>query len=87
MASSSVDTSLAIEFFEKERPQFKRNSFKSFEDDPNGDFLSVPYRVLHVDDVRAYIHCSIEETWNKDILTLYTKHIMAEVGHLKPEYT
>lgn len=73
MVSSSIDTPLVVEVSERERPQFKRHPFKYVEDDPNGAFLSVPYGFLHVDDVRAYTHYTIEKTGNKDILTLYTK--------------
>lgn len=86
MVSSSVDTPLVVEVFERERPQFKRHPFKSVEDDPNCVFLSVPYGVLHVDDVRGYIHYSIEETENKYILTLYTNNIMDKVGNPKLKY-
>lgn len=86
MASSSVDTPLVVEISEQERPQFKIHPFKYIEDDPNGFFSFVPYRVLHVDDVRAYIHYTIEETRSKEILTLYTEHIMDKVGNPKPKY-
>lgn len=60
--------------------------FKSIEDVPNSAFSSVSYKVLHVDDVRAYIHCIIEETGNEVILSLYNKHIRDKDGNPKPEY-
>jgi hypothetical protein len=30
------------------------------EDDPEGAFLQTPHGVLHVEDIRAYIHCKLE---------------------------
>lgn len=86
MASSSyVDTPLVVEVSERERSQFNKTPFKSIEDDPNSAFSSVPYGVLHVDDVRAYIHYNIEETGNEEILALYNKHITDKDGNPKPE--
>lgn len=74
-SSSSIDTPLVVEVSERERLQFKNNPFKSIEDDPNGAFASMPHGVLHVDDVRDYIHCNIEEIGNEAILSLYNNHL------------
>lgn len=72
MASSGfgVVTSLVVEIMDRARPKFKRNPYKSKEDDLNGAFSFVLYGVLHVEDIRAYIHCNIEELWNAKMLTL-----------------
>lgn len=87
MASSFVNTPLVLEVSRRERPQFKKHLVKLVEDDPNDAFSSVPYNVLHVDDVRAYIHCNIEETRKEAILSLYKKHLWDRDGSLKLKYT
>ncbi|XP_057856259.1 uncharacterized protein LOC131065690 [Cryptomeria japonica] len=87
MASTSgISTPLLVEITERARPIFKKYSFKSVEDDLNGAFSSVSYGVLHNEDIRAYIHCNIKELGNADMLSLYTKHMMDEMGNLKLEF-
>lgn len=83
---SSVATLLVVEIIDRERPQFKKHPYKSMEDDLNGSFSYVPYRVLNVEDIRAYIHYNIEEFGNAKILSLYTKHVMDGMGNLKPDF-
>lgn len=65
---------------------FKKHPYKSMEVNPIGAFSFILHKVLHVDDVRAYIHYEIEETSSKDILDLYTDNIMDEIGNPKPEF-
>lgn len=55
------------------------------EDDLNGAFSSISYGVLHIKDIRAYIHSNIEELGNAEIISLYTKHMMDGMGNLKPD--
>lgn len=86
MTSSSVNNPLVVEVSERERSQFKKNPFKSFKDDLNGALSFVPYDVLHVDDVRAYIPYNIEETDNEAILALYNQHLWDKNGNLKLKY-
>lgn len=45
---------------EKTRYTFKKHPFVSFLDDPLGAFSKVLKNVLHVEDIRSYIHCKIE---------------------------
>lgn len=85
-SSSSVVTPLVVEVTDRARPIFKKHLFKSVEDDPNGAFSSVSYGVLHNEDIKAYIHCNIKELGNADMLSLYTKHMMDEMGNLKPDF-
>lgn len=87
MASSSSNaTPLAVEF--KDRPciMFKKNPYKSMEVNPVGAFSSISHEVLHIVDVRAYIHYEIEETGNEDILDIDTDNIMDEINNPKLEF-
>lgn len=42
----------------RNRPKynFKKHQFVSFLDDPIGAFSQVPENVLHIEDIRGYIH-------------------------------
>lgn len=62
-SGSSVATPLVVKITDWARPQFKKHPYKSMED-PNGSFSYVSYGVLHVKDIRAYIHYSIEDLGN-----------------------
>lgn len=85
MASFGVATPLVIEVTDRARPKFKKHPFKSMEDHPNGAFSSVLFGVLHVEDIREYIRCNIEELGNVEMLSLYTQHMMDGMGNLKPD--
>lgn len=50
------------------------------EDDSSGAFSLVYYRVLHVDDVRAYIHCNIKDLESAQMMKLYTQHMIDGMG-------
>lgn len=87
MASTSrISTSLVVEIKDKARPIFKRHPFKFVEDDPEGAFSLVPYDVLYNEDIREYIHCDLEELGSVDMLSLYNKHLVDNLGNLKPKY-
>lgn len=87
MASTSgIVTPLVVGITERARLVFKRNSFKSIEDDLEGAFSFIPYGVLHNVDIRPYIHYNIEEHGYVDILSLLTKHMMDGMGNLKSEF-
>lgn len=62
------------------------NTYKSMEDNLYGAFSSIPYGVLHVEDIRAYIHCNIEDLGNAEMLSLYTKHMIGDMGNLKLDF-
>lgn len=49
-------------------------------------FSSIPHNILHIEDVRVFTHCNIEEIGSAQILNLYTKQMADEVGNLKPEF-
>ena len=54
-------------------------------DDPLGAFLQVPENVLHVEDIRSYIHCKIksigDDEIHRDLGTMYNNELS-----LKSEY-
>lgn len=81
-----MDTPLVVDTTERFHPKFKKNPFKLVEDDPLGAFSSVSYGVLHVEDIRTYIHSNLEELGGSQFLNLYTKHILGEDLKAKPEF-
>lgn len=83
-SSSSITTPLVVEVKDKTHVVFKKHPYKSMKVDLVGAFSSIPHIFLHVDDVRAYIHCKIEEIDTDDILDLYTNNIMDKIGNPKP---
>ena len=53
----------------KERPryQFKKYPFIYMGDDVMGEFCQMLQGVLHVEDIREYIHCNFESIGDNDI--------------------
>ena len=47
--------------------EFKKHLFVSLLDDPIGTFFQAPKNVLHVEDIRNYIHCKIESIGDEEI--------------------
>lgn len=85
-SASSIATPLVVEVKDNTHPVFKKHPYKSMEVDPIGTFSFILHGVLHVDDVRAYIHYEIEETSSEDILDFYIDSIMDEIGDPKPKF-
>lgn len=85
MASASkIVSPLVVEIKDRARPIFKKHLFKSIEDDSKGAFYSIPYGVLHNKDIRAYIHCDLEDLGSSNMLSLYNMHLADNLGNLKP---
>lgn len=82
---SGISTPLVVDISKRARLVFKRHPFKSIQDAPEGEFSSVSYDVLHNEDIRAYIHCDVEELGNANMLTLYNKHL-ANLRNLKSKH-
>jgi hypothetical protein len=55
------------------------------EDDPEGALSQTPHGVLHVEDIRAYIHYKFEIIGTTQIIRDLSD--MMEEGELKPEFT
>ena len=49
------------------RYNFKKHPFVSLLDDPIGAFLHVSKKILHVKDIRGYVHCKIERIGDSEI--------------------
>lgn len=73
-STSSISNPLVVKVKDMTHLVFKESPLKSIEDDLVGAFYFIPHGVLHIDDVRAYIHYEIEEIGLEDILDLYTDH-------------
>lgn len=69
-------TSLVVDITKRYCPKFKKYPFKSIEVDPLGAFSYIPYEVLHVKDIRAYIHTNLEETRGSQLSNLYSNHLL-----------
>lgn len=86
VAPYGIATLLVIDVIDRERPNFKKHPYKLLEDDPSRAFSSVPYKLLHVEDIRAYIHSNIEELGSAPMMKLYTHHMICRMGSLKLEF-
>lgn len=79
-------TPLVVDVKDRPHLKFKWHPFKSVETEPLGEFLSVLYGVLHIEDIRAYIHENIKESGSSQLLNLYSNHIVGEYFYVKPEF-
>lgn len=72
-SSSNFDTPLLVEIKDRPHLEFKKHHFKSLLDDPLGEFSSVFHGVLHIEDIRAYIHYDIEEIGSYEMSCIFTE--------------
>jgi len=79
-------TPLVVDITERLQPKFKKHPHKSVEVNPLGTLSDVPHGVLHVEDIRAYIHASIHEFGDSKLLDLFKNHLRDENHDLKHEY-
>lgn len=79
-------TPLVVDITERCHPKFKKHPFKSIEVDPLGAFSLVLYGVLHVKDIRAYIHENLEGLGSSRLLNLYSKKLLGNDFRIKQEY-
>ena len=56
-----METPTICDVSERPRHKFKKNLYKFIKDDLYNALSTVPYGVLHVENVRAYIHYNYEE--------------------------
>lgn len=73
-----ISTPLVVEVKDRLHPKFKWHPYKFVDIEPLGGFSSVSYKVLHVEDIRAYVHANIEDLGTSHLLDLYTHHITKE---------
>lgn len=77
---------LVVEIVEHAHPNFKNHPFISMEDDHESVFSSVPYGVLHIEDIRVYMHCPIKELGSTQMLNLYNNQLVDKSSILKPKF-
>ena len=56
------------------------------ENNPEGAFSQTPFGVLHIEDIRAYIHCKFESIRDLEIMKEMTK-VLDDQGVVKLEFT
>lgn len=71
-SSSSINTPLVVEIKNRPCPIFKKHLYKSLLDESLGAFSQVYHGVLHTEDIRAYIHCNIEELGGYELSCVLT---------------
>lgn len=81
-----IDALLVVDIKDRPHPKLKWHPFKSIKIKPLGAFSFVPYGVLHIKYIRAFIHVNIEELGISQFLNLYTNHIVGEDLCIKPEF-
>lgn len=89
MASgSSAPTFIAnptiVEVKDRLRPIFKEVPQIYKKEDFVGAFSRVPDGVVYVEDVRAYIHCTLEDLGTEEIKGMYQSVILGSSGTIKP---
>lgn len=80
-----MDTPYLVDVTVRPHPEFKRHPFKSIETDPVRAPSGVPYGVLHVEDVRSYIHYKLEDLGIFAIFDQY-RLLCDKNGVLKEQY-
>lgn len=55
-------------------------------DDSVDTFSRVRDEVLYVEDVCAYIHCTLEDLGSAEIKTMYMTDLLDRRGFMKPEF-
>lgn len=76
---------MIFDFFDRSRYKFKRHLIKSCENDLKGAFLQTPYDMLHVEDIKAYIHCKYETIGDVKIYREIDEMIDSD-GNMKEEF-
>lgn len=84
-SSSNIDTLLVVDIKNRPHPIFKKHPYKSLLDEPLGAFSKVYHGALHNEDIRAYIHCDIEELGGYALSYSFTQNLITD-HQLKPEF-
>lgn len=80
-----MDTPHFVDVTERPQLEFRRHPHKSIETDPAGALSSVPYGVLHVEDIRSYIHCKLEDLGTFAIFDQY-RTLCDKQGVIKDQF-
>lgn len=80
-----MDTPHIIDVSIRPQLEFKRHPQKLIETDPVEALSSVPYDVLHIEDITSYIHCKLEDLGTLAIYNQYWK-LCDKQGLLKDQF-
>lgn len=67
-----MDTPHLVDVIDRPCPKFKKHPFKSFETNPTGALSGVPYGPLHVEYVRSFYYCKLEDLGVIEIFDQYS---------------
>lgn len=81
-----MDTPQVVDITKRNRYKFKKHPFVSMENDPEGAFSQTPFEVLHVEDIRAYIHYKFEFVGDLEIMKEMFE-VLNDQGVLQLEFT
>lgn len=75
-----------VEVKDRLRPIFKEFPQITIKEDSTSTFLMVPDGIVYVEDVRAYIHCTLEDLGTEEIKGMYQSMILCIYDTMKLEY-
>lgn len=83
---ADVATPIMVDIKDCPRPEFKQCPQITKVDDSISAFSKVLDGVLYVKDVRAYIHCTLEDLGSSEIKSMYLSTLLNKDGLIKPEF-
>lgn len=81
-----VATPVVVDIKDRPRPKFKQCPQSAKVDDSTDTFCRVLDGVLFVEDVRAYIHCTLEDLGSFEIKSMYLYTLLNKDGLIKLEF-
>lgn len=81
-----METPQVVDITKRNKYKFKKHPFISMENNPEGAFSQTPFGVLHVEDIRTYIHCKFESIGDLEIMKEMNE-VLDDQGVLKVEFT
>lgn len=84
--SVGLDTPITVDIKDHPRPVLKKCPQIVKVDDSIGAFSRVPNKVMHIEDVFAYIDCTMEDLGSSEIKTMYMTNLLNKKGSMKPKF-
>lgn len=81
-----IENITIVEVKDHPRPNLKQCPHITTLDDSVGAFSCVLEGVVYVENIRAYIHCHIEDLGTSDIKSMYMSELIGESWKIKPKY-
>lgn len=85
-ALANVDVPVVVDIKDHPYSEFKQCPQILKVDDSIAAFSRVPNRVIYVEDVREYIHCTLEDLVSSEIKSMYLSILLNKDGFLKLEF-